>query len=287
VTRVAWVLNLDADEELAHPQNYVPSPQVLARARAFAPRATDLLGPDDAVVEEGRRLEGELPVRAWCPTPRAHAVARRAGLELGPAPSLEVLRRVNDRRFSAELGQTLPGAAFAVALEEVCEVVAKAAPGGWLCKRSFGFSGTGQRRLRSGGLTEADRTWVEASFARGGLQVEPLCVLLAEVSLHGFVGNELVVGEPTVQECTPQGAWLRSVRAPEMALSSVERAALHTELERAFGALRAAGYSGPFGIDAYRYRLGDVVAFNPRGEVNARYSMGWAVGMGSRRPDRP
>jgi hypothetical protein len=51
-------------------------------------------------------------------------------------------------------------------------------------------------------------------------------------------------------------------------------------------ALLEAGYFGPFGIDAFRWvdRAG-VERFNPRCEINARYSMGWAVGMGSRRPD--
>jgi hypothetical protein len=38
--------------------------------------------------------------------------------------------------------------------------------------------------------------------------------------------------------------------------------------------LRDAGYFGPFGIDAYRWRDGATQYFNPRSEINARYSMG-------------
>ena len=46
------------------------------------------------------------------------------------------------------------------------------------------------------------------------------------------------------------------------------------------------GYFGPFGIDGFRYRDTDGhLRFNPRSEINARYSMGWAVGMRDKRPD--
>jgi hypothetical protein len=285
VTVVAWVLNLDADHELARPQGYSPSPAVLARSRELAATIEGLLFPGDVMVDDAAARG--LPGRAWCPTPRALELLRRAGAEAPPAPSLEVLRAVNDRRFCAALGQTLPGAAFVDRLEEVGERVAKAAPGGWLLKRSHGFSGTGQRRVRSGGLSEPDRRWAEASLRRGGLQVEPLCEPIVEVSLHGFIGEGLVIGEPTVQACTAQGAWMKSARATAEALEPSERAALREELERVAAALGEAGYFGPFGVDAYRYRLGVDVRFNPRSEVNARYSMGWAVGMGTRRPDRP
>ena len=44
-------------------------------------------------------------------------------------------------------------------------------------------------------------------------------------------------------------------------------------------ALLEAGYFGPFGIDAYRWRAGAAAHFNARSEINARYSMGWATGM--------
>ena len=45
---------------------------------------------------------------------------------------------------------------------------------------------------------------------------------------------------------------------------------------RLAAALRAADYFGPFGIDAFRYRSaqGDVL-FNPRCEINARFTMGY------------
>jgi hypothetical protein len=47
-----------------------------------------------------------------------------------------------------------------------------------------------------------------------------------------------------------------------------------------------AGYYGPFGIDAFRWRdQNGKQQWNPRCEINARYSMGWSIGMGQSRPD--
>jgi hypothetical protein len=51
------------------------------------------------------------------------------------------------------------------------------------------------------------------------------------------------------------------------------------EARRVGAALRANGYWGPFGIDAYEYRDKHGEGhFQPRSELNARYSMGFAVG---------
>ena len=49
-------------------------------------------------------------------------------------------------------------------------------------------------------------------------------------------------------------------------------------LDAAAGALRRAGYSGAFGLDAWRYRPPDGgTAFNPLGEINARLTFGFVA----------
>jgi hypothetical protein len=68
-------------------------------------------------------------------------------------------------------------------------------------------------------------------------------------------------------------------------MTGAEHEALLEAAHGAAAALAAAGYFGPFGVDAYRYAAAGVMAYNPRSEINARYSMGWAVGMGDLRPD--
>ena len=80
--RFAWVLNLDADLELAAAQAYTPKRTVREAMQPFvALLASSLLAPEDVLVDESseplsaRGLVG----RAFCPTPRALAVLRRAG----------------------------------------------------------------------------------------------------------------------------------------------------------------------------------------------------------------
>ena len=49
--------------------------------------------------------------------------------------------------------------------------------------------------------------------------------------------------------------------------------------------LARAGYFGPFGIDAYRHRAQDGSArtvLNPLSEINARFTMDWALAMNRR-----
>ena len=117
-TRVAWLLNLDADSELADPHRYQqPSAAVAARVRELVPRMTMLLAADDIIIDG--HVSESLPVLAFCPTPSALARLARLGLRPLLAPPVEVLQRVNDRAFSAELGQTMPEARFVRSLAEL------------------------------------------------------------------------------------------------------------------------------------------------------------------------
>ena len=112
--------------------------------------------------------------------------------------------------------------------------------------------------------------------------------LRGDFALHGHLSpsGALVLGEPTRQVCDANGAWLESAPASPGDLEPNERAALEDAGREAAEALWSAGYFGPFGIDAFRWlEPGGALRFHPRCEVNARYSMGWATGMGSRRPD--
>ena len=287
----AWLLNFAAEAELADPSAHTLARAMEARSRALVERARGLLGPDDVVIFPGVRAPGHAG-RAWCPTPRALTAIARAGARVPAAPPIAVLRRVNHRRFCAELGQMLPGARYVTSRAELDETLAARDPT-WVLKRPFGFAGRGRLRVAGGSAAGADaatRSWIEASLAASeGLQVEPWVDRAGDFALHGHLsskGGELALGDPTSQRCDETGAWVASARAAEEALSDVERAALTTATVEAAEALAAAGYFGPFGVDAFRWRdAGGTLHFNPRCEINARYSMGWAVGMGTRRPD--
>lgn len=286
--RVIWVLNLDAELELARGRRgHTPSAAISARTASLATALGPLLGPEDFWLGSpapAPEIRGR-PGRAWCPTPSAIAALEAAGAVPPSAPSFSVLRRVNHRSFSAGLGQTLRGAGYALDDAQLEGILDTDADRPWLLKRPFGFAGRGRRRVLPRALDGSDRAWIIASLAGGeGLQVEPWVDRLLDVALHGYVHEDgsVTLGVPTVQRCDAHGAWISSSIAPPGALERSEIDALFAETERTARALAAAGYFGAFGVDGYRFRRADgTAAFQPRSEINARYSMGWAIGMGS------
>lgn len=290
MARRAWFLNFDAEAELADPSARTPSRAILARGRALAERVGALLGPGDVVLLEAPVPAGVRLARAWCPTPRALDAILGAGLDAPAAPAFTVLRRVNHRRFSAELGRAVPGAGYVATRAALDDALAGPSPTGrWLLKRPFGFAARGRMRVGPGAPDAVTERWIEASLSTGeGLEVEPWVERAGDYGLHGHLeaAGTLTLGEPTRQRCDEAGAWLGSARAEVGELSPMELAALLGAAEEAAAALHAAGYFGPFGVDAFRFRDGrGALAFEPRCEINARYSMGWAVGMGANRPD--
>lgn len=283
--RRAFLANFDADEELANPVGYQPSRALKERSRALEGIARQLAG-DDAIVAfepELGSLEG-LEGFAFCPTPRALRLLERAGARARAAPTIDVLRAVNHRAFSHALGPTLDGVRIATTRAEIEPFASFPI----VMKRPFGFAGRGKRVFHRA-LDASDWAWIEASLERfGSIAIEPWVDRLADFAMHGYLarGGELTRGEPTIQVVDASGAWIESRRASASDLDESERDALMHEIDRVAEALRRADYFGPFNIDAFRYQDRDRArSLNRRCEINARYSMGYAVGMGERRPD--
>lgn len=283
----AWVLNLDADRELAHPEGFTPRPADLARAEAHYEALAALVGNDRIVRPtdvpgSARGLEGT----CWCPTPWALGQLERVGADLPEAPSLAILQRVNHRAFCTALGPTIPGAVFTHDASQAFATLSQPTPSGsWLVKNPFSFSGRGQLPIYSDRLTSGERRHIERTIEKNGLQIEPQVERLGDFAIHGELSprGALTLGRPVIQQIGARGMWQRSSIAEPDELSTEEREALRAEGERVGEALRDAGYFGPFGIDAFRHRWwDDEVRFNPRCEINARYTMGWAQGMGHR-----
>jgi hypothetical protein len=293
--RFAWVLNLDADIELAHssPGPYEPTKIVKAAMKPHvATLAASLLGPGDVLVDEdaaagsARGLVG----RAFCPTPRALGILVRAGAEPEPHPRVEVLRRVNSRAFAASLGDArdtrdaLAGAAFVVDLARARSMLAERPPVGdaWRVKYAFGMAGRNQRVMRAVPPDDADFAFVRSGVERGGVQVEPNVVLEEEYGIHGFVNREKEtrLGSVVKQRCDARGAWVATERLEAgMAVVAGVEERMAEEGRRVGDALREAGYWGPFGVDGFAYRgeRGEI-RLRARSEINARYSMGFGVG---------
>ncbi|MET0340541.1 MAG: hypothetical protein ABW252_06045 [Polyangiales bacterium] len=275
--RIAWLLNLGAERELEDPRQDALSPELVAALPSFRTRMRSLLRDHDRVIGIDAALEGCTLALAFCPTPRALARIRAAGQVAAEAPPLAVLARVNGRGFSAALGQTLSGAAYVRDMDALLAVVTRPAADGWLLKRDLSFAGRERRRVQGGALDASTDGFARRSFARGqGLQVEPYVARTDDFALHGYVlpSGAILLGTPRRQHCDARGVWQRGEPLASDALAPCEREALHTRAMRAGEALRAAGYFGPFGIDAFRYLGADgAPAFQPCSELNARFSM--------------
>jgi hypothetical protein len=287
--RFVWVLNLDADLELAVTHGYTPKRTVLEAMKPYvALLARSLFDPGDRLVDESfsalpARERASFIGRAFSPTPRAIALLRGAGVEPEAHPTVDVLRRVNSRAFSASLGQTLPGASFVADLEAAHAVLAASPPIGsaWRVKRNFGMTGRGQRVLRRA-PDDADLAFLRAGLTEGGVQIEPELSIAAEYGIHGLIGvaGGASLGVVVRQRCDARGAWIVTERMTSPTQHDLETAAaIETEARRTAIALANAGYFGPFGVDSYVYRSENGnLNIQLRSEINARYSMGFAIG---------
>jgi hypothetical protein len=291
-TKRAWLLNLDAEEELRHPGAVNPSRAMIDRCARMASKLTALCAPGDLAWTPGAPLPDArgMIARAWCPTPGALRTLARAGAVLTDVPSWEVLRAANHRSFSSSLAQPLPGAAYVGERSSLEALISTGScTGVWRLKRPLGYRGGGTLRVRGRTLDERTRQWAAVSFERdGGLQVEPEVERLEDHGLHGHLSREGAVtfGVLTRQRVDAFGAWESTERIGDASLSDDERRASNDVRTRVVDGLRAMGYWGPFGIDAFRWRdPSGAVRYCALCEVNARYSMGWPVGMEGRRVD--
>ncbi len=297
-TELIWDLNFAADDELAG--------EFSTDASSLRAKSLDLEGvvrrlglvlPHHRVLgpRTGTSSSAGAEGRAFCPTPRALARLGAAGARVPRAPPLDVLKRVNDRAFVTDLARDLrlEGSTWVDSKDAalgLLESSLDAESGSWLAKRRFGYAGRGQRRIDAKAVTPADSAFLAATCARqGGLVLEPRVAIDREFALHGHIaadGGVTVFGEPTVQDCDPRRVWRGTPRC-EGELAESEGRTFAEAAQVVAQALFGAGYFGPFGIDGYRYIAASGPVFVPVSEVNARYTMGWAVGMGALRPDLP
>jgi hypothetical protein len=286
MTRFAWVLNLDAELELSRGRpGYVPQRKLLAQLAQHGASSRRLLGADDVLLDDTAlaRPPSDCVGRAWCPTPMALARLRATGVAPEPHPDAATLRRVNHRLFAHQLGGGLPEQAYVQSRAELCETLGDYAQT-WLMKRPLSFAGRGQMRV-IGPLTDKQWTWVDASFARDGLLLEPLVRPTLELSLHGFVwpDGRYRLGRCCVQLVAERGAF-RGIRLAEPGeLEPGEASAFGEHAEAVARGLASAGYFGPYGIDGYRYERDGRTGFCALGEINARYTLGFVTGF----PDHP
>lgn len=277
--RFAWLLNLDAEFELALGSGHTRSNKLISQLAEFGAPARRLLHPEDLLLDaaapQAPIARGAYLGRAWCPTPRAIERFESLGLTPEPHPPFHVIRRVNHRRFAHELGGGLPEQRFFERRADLDALLARR-DRSWLLKRPLACAGRGQlRAYLDRPLTQKELDWVDASFKHDGLIVEPLVDITLELSLHGFIwpDRRYELGRPCVQEVNHRGVF-KEVRLASDAELGADAPRLYEQGEKVAQALAEAGYFGPFGIDAYRHTRG----FCALSEINARYTMGFVTG---------
>jgi hypothetical protein len=284
----AWVLNLEADDERARGPGWTPSRALRARLDALIEGLTrsPLFGPNDVLIARDApgTLGPEYDGAAWSPTERARALWRRAGVRPTETPAESVLARVSSRAFAQGLraveprerrvsrgtlaSADLPEGSMRISLAHTCAG-----------RGHFWVDDPAQARARIERLLARH----EEVFVAERVRVEQ------EFALHGWLARDrtLTLGIPTQQRVDARtGSWIETRPAGD--LSDPERESLASCAREAAVMLGREGYFGPFGIDAFRFRDREGrVRFCPRSELNARYTMGWAVGMSRVQPRPP
>ena len=167
-------------------------------------------------------------------------------------------------------------------LTELDRILRTAAPT-WIVKAPLSASGRSRYIERNGpGLTDSkSRRTVERLFENHGpLLFEPWMERTEDFGVSALLGSDQmrVVGIHG-QRVDRKGQFAGIDLRPD--ISEQDRDQLLETVEAVAAALRRAGYVGPFGIDAWRYRHADgSLRLHPLGEINARMTFGlveWAA----------
>lgn len=292
-----WIGNFDFEHELAQPGLTLSA----NLQRLNAELATSWL----AVAEEGDEIwtPEAIPDSFWQELPtRGLPAVRPCSLDLsrlerdafdlpegrlpvwwggGADTALEIVRRANSRRWSAQKeldwGIAPDGLTIAATLADVEQAVTRPElETRWLIKAEYGMSGR-ERRAGQGPLSDADRAWLRRRLVEGRIVViEPWLNRVAEAGLQFEItdtGETYFLGRVEML-ASRNGQYAGSVFAgtvfrEESAWEPAERWGLKAARE-----LAAKGYRGPLGIDAMLYDHAGEPRIRPLQDVNARWTMG-------------
>lgn len=198
--------------------------------------------------------------------------------------STDVAVAVNDRRFAVELqhklGCALPGASIAEDIEGALVAIRAAAEataaGTWIVKATHSSAARSRVGGRGAEVDTAHRSGVEKLLElHAAVLVEPWLQRVADFGATAVVTER---GAEDVEchdlENTPRGDF-RGVAFPAASLRADEDATFRSTVHAVGLALAEAGWRGPFGIDAFRWRdASGSVRFHPLCEINARLTFG-------------
>ncbi len=294
-----WVPDAEAGADVAPPDGggiALPRVRLEHGPASGIAAATEVLAwgesPGVAALRQGLRRGSRPPGRAST----SHGPLLEALWALPPAPP-DVAAACHHRAFALaasevlqaerprEAGWALPGARMVASVGEIERHLAAggaaAGDGRWVVKAPWSAAGRGRHLgVRPGELGDpAPRRRIERLLERhGSLLFEPWVDRLADFGAAALVtpGGVRRVGVHC-QEVDGRGVVSAITLDPELGpeLGGDERERLEAALQAVGERLASAGYFGPFGVDAYRFRTPEGRAcFRPLGEVNARMTFG-------------
>lgn len=254
--------NLGFEYELAgRPQ----APAVRAQEQRFASILRLVPGWRDAEVFDAKiGITDELLV--WGMSNRARSAA---GVAAGSWPTHEAVYTANDKTFSHEverrLGVDLPGSRVVESLDELAEAVANLPD--WTAKHPFGVAGREQVRGQQWSENIAQRA-ASLFSTTSRVVVEPWVTVDAEFSMHFDIRPTGIDRIGATGLHTDRGTFRGNRTGGELD-DTFWRAGSVAAHE-----VRALGYVGPLGIDAFSGTLNGDPVSRPVVELNARWTFG-------------
>ncbi|MDF1838447.1 MAG: hypothetical protein P1V35_11295 [Planctomycetota bacterium] len=286
---IAWVLNLDAEEEYARGRGYTPKQRIHKIARQQARALTgSLIQPEDLIIDARNTNKGVakgMRGLAWSPTPWAQNQLHEANARVPQPPVFQILQEVNSKLFSQAVETSSPRLKKHLerSVDGILHTLGNSPDRTWFLRRPYGVAGRGRLLMQGEPQSNKELRWLIASIEIAPMVMEPQVHVILEVSTCGWITRqgEVTLAAPCFQEVDKHGSWLRTLPCPEGKLTDLEREHLQTAALDAAGALVDAGYWGPFSVDAFEYESGDgEESWNTLGEINARFTMGWATAFG-------
>lgn len=258
----------------------------------FLDRLADAGLPRLSVVSPGDEIPSGLSLTPWGWTQEVIVWGQSVGAMV-TAPQLPVVRQLNSRSFSfAQEQRHGVGLSGSARVESVSDLTAAIKPLvdqglGWVVKAEF--SNSSRERFVHRGKTPVDsialKLWAQRRLVRGqALFVEPWVHRIDEIGVQLIVPQN---GEPRVEGITgllvdEAGNFQGCEFTPHLDSEPLWAESVHVALDVAHAA-QEAGYFGPLGIDAMRYRTSDGEEFfRPLQDINARWTMG-RLSLGLRR----
>ena len=211
----------------------------------------------------------------WGVTPRTTRLAESLGL-VEHFPAVDLVRQVNDKRFShaleQQLGIALPHSQVVESLEQFRSAV-EFCPHDWVLKHPLGFSARERVVGKSRHISDSAWGWTRRKLSQHWtLLFEPWANQRQDFSLHFEVDRSGAVR--FLGQCQlisdPGGVYRGNSVDPTLVPKPQALECGH----QVAGRLARMGYWGPVGLDAFSGLLGDRPVLRPLVEINARCSFG-------------